>query len=248
MPRRPPVLARIAVLVPVRGLEGAKARLGEALDAEERRALVERLLERTVTAASAAGATLVAVVSPDPEALQRARQLGVAAVAQRGGGLNEGLEEGRAWAEAAGVDALLVVPADVPAVSPAALEAVMAAARDAAASRPMMTASPGMGAPGRGPAPAGQRGVAAPVARSRGLVVLVPDRGGTGTNVLLLAPPRAIAFRFGEGSRAAHAAAARDTGAIYVELGGPLALDLDTPDDLLAAEALGLADLRTGTP
>ena len=42
------------------------------------------------------------------------------------------------------------------------------------------------------------------------------------------------------GSRAAHAAAARAAGATYLELDGPLDLDLDTPDDLLAAEAAGL--------
>ena len=218
------MLARIFVLVPVRGLEGAKARLGEVLDPEERRALVERLLRQTVVAATAAGAAAVAVVSPDRETLGRARQLGAAAVPQRGGGLNEGLEEGRAWAEAAGADAILVVPADVPAVSAASLAAVIAAAREA-------------GAPwavGASDAP--------------GLVVVVPDRAGSGTNVLLVAPPRAIPFCFGEGSRAAHAAAARDAGAVHVELDGPLSLDLDTPEDLLVAEALGLADLRSALP
>ena len=46
VPDLPFALDHVVALVPVRGLEGAKARLGEALDAEERRALVERLLAR----------------------------------------------------------------------------------------------------------------------------------------------------------------------------------------------------------
>ena len=74
------------------------------------------------------------------------------------------------------------------------------------------------------------------------------DRAGSGTNVLLVAPPDVIGFRFGDGSRAAHAAAARAAGAVYVEIAGPLDLDLDTPDDLLVAEAAGLGDLRADRP
>jgi 2-phospho-L-lactate guanylyltransferase len=72
----------------------------------------------------------------------------------------------------------------------------------------------------------------------RPLVAIVPDRHGRGTNALLLAPPDAIDTCFGGDSRAAHAAAARAAGAELIELGGPLTLDLDTPDDLLLAEAI----------
>ena len=76
------------------------------------------------------------------------------------------------------------------------------------------------------------------------LVALVPDRHGRGTNALLLAPPDVIDVCFGGDSHAAHAAAAADAGARFIELGGPLTLDLDTPDDLLldqaqAAESVG---------
>jgi 2-phospho-L-lactate guanylyltransferase len=75
------------------------------------------------------------------------------------------------------------------------------------------------------------------VTKRRPLVVIVPDRHGRGTNALLLAPPDAIDTCFGGDSRAAHAAAARAAGAELIELGGPLTLDLDTPDDLLLAES-----------
>jgi 2-phospho-L-lactate guanylyltransferase len=71
----------------------------------------------------------------------------------------------------------------------------------------------------------------------RPLVAIVPDRHGRGTNALLLAPPDAIDTCFGGDSRAAHVLAAHEAGAELVVLDGPLALDVDTPDDLLLAEA-----------
>lgn len=70
----------------------------------------------------------------------------------------------------------------------------------------------------------------------RPLVVIVADRHGRGTNALAVAPPDAIDVRFGGDSRAAHAAAAAEARAHLVELGGPLRLDLDTPDDLVLAQ------------
>jgi 2-phospho-L-lactate/phosphoenolpyruvate guanylyltransferase len=66
-------------------------------------------------------------------------------------------------------------------------------------------------------------------------VAIVPDRHGTGTNALVLAPPRAIRPAFGEGSCARHVAAARNAGAPFaVEEVASLALDLDTPADIVA--------------
>jgi 2-phospho-L-lactate/phosphoenolpyruvate guanylyltransferase len=82
----------------------------------------------------------------------------------------------------------------------------------------------------------------------RPLVVLAPDRHHRGTNGLLLAPPDAIEPSFGGDSRMAHEACARDVGARYVEIDGPLAVDLDTPDDLLLVESLAAdraAELET---
>jgi 2-phospho-L-lactate guanylyltransferase len=70
-------------------------------------------------------------------------------------------------------------------------------------------------------------------------VTIVPDRHGTGTNALVLAPPDAIEPSFGEGSFARHLGAAERAGApLHVEEIPTLALDVDTPGDLaeLAAE------------
>ena len=66
-------------------------------------------------------------------------------------------------------------------------------------------------------------------------VAIVPDRHGTGTNALALSPPDAIVPSFGEGSCARHIAAARASGVAYnVEELPSLALDLDTPADVVA--------------
>lgn len=191
-----------AVLIPVRTFEGAKSRLGAVLDAEERRDLVERLLRRTVSAALATpGVVDVVVVSPDPEVLAIASAAGARPLAQWTRGLNPAIQEARA---AVGADRLLVLPADIPAVTPGALAAVLGAG-DAA------------GAPS---------------------VVLAPDRHGRGTNALLLSPRDVIDPAFGGDSRAAHAWLASSADAAYVEVPDVLALDIDTPDDLLLADPL----------
>lgn len=64
-------------------------------------------------------------------------------------------------------------------------------------------------------------------------VAIAPDRAGTGTNGLALRPPGVIAFRFGIGSFAAHAAEVERVGVPCVAVNrAGLAFDLDTPDDL----------------
>jgi 2-phospho-L-lactate guanylyltransferase len=64
-------------------------------------------------------------------------------------------------------------------------------------------------------------------------VVVVPDRHGTGTNGLLLAPPDAISPSFGPGSCERHRALAGDAGvACRVERVPSLLLDIDTGADL----------------
>ena len=66
-------------------------------------------------------------------------------------------------------------------------------------------------------------------------VTIVPDRHGTGTNALVLAPPDAMLPAFGEGSRDRHVGSAREAGVpLAVEVLDSLALDLDTPGDIVA--------------
>src|SRR5207244_10990789 len=116
-------------------------------------------------------------------------------------------------ATAAAAAAILILPIDLPDVTPEAIDAVAGQFRDL----------------------------------DRPLVAIVPDRHGRGTNALLIAPPEAIDVCFGGDSAIAHETAARAVGARLVVLGGPLALDLDTPEDLLLAEASLRADRPDGS-
>jgi 2-phospho-L-lactate/phosphoenolpyruvate guanylyltransferase len=202
----------VVAIVPVGSLEGAKSRLGAVLDAEERLELTLRLARATISAVVASSRiheTLV--VTPDDAVRRLAEELGARPLRQRDAGLNRGIDAGRSEARAAGAAAVLILPIDLPEVTTAAIDDVLATLSDP----------------------------------RRPLVAIVADRHGRGTNALLLAPPDAIDTCFGGDSHAAHVRAAVAAGAALVELGGPLALDLDTPDDLLLAEAsLRTADVR----
>ena len=117
---------RIVAVVPVGELERAKSRLGEVLDAEERRDLVIALLQRTLEATG--GPPRIAetlVVTPDDEVAAIARVAGARVIRQTDRGLNHGLEDARRAAVDAGATALLVLPADLPGVSPAAIDAIL---------------------------------------------------------------------------------------------------------------------------
>ncbi len=66
-------------------------------------------------------------------------------------------------------------------------------------------------------------------------VAVVPDRHGTGTNSIAMRPPGAIEPSFGEGSRDRHVGLAREAGLPHAVEDIPgLALDLDTPADIVA--------------
>ena len=83
-------------------------------------------------------------------------------------------------------------------------------------------------------------------------LTIVPDRHGSGTNALVIAPPDAFKPRFGPGSLARHEAAARASGMPHrIQAVPSLARDVDTPEDLadLAAvldERRGLAPMTRG--
>ena len=80
--------------------------------------------------------------------------------------------------------------------------------------------------------PRAQPGDLLALASSRNGVAIVPDRRGVGTNALFVAPPTALAFRFGDNSFPAHLAAAREAGlSTEIDTLPNLAFDIDTPDD-----------------
>ncbi len=216
---------RTAAILPVKCFSAAKQRLGESvadpLRADLARAMVGDVLvalshtqaiELTVvvtneSTVAAAACYLGAIVTPD--------------VAEDGQSAAVAIGIEQAIAE--GVERVLCVPGDCPALDPRELDRLLQGDRHGGESV--------------------QRGVCAHTrTRARGIpsredlpqeVVIVPDRHGTGTNGLLLTPPDAIPPSFGPGSCERHRELARAAGARgRVEQVASLLLDIDTGEDL----------------
>jgi 2-phospho-L-lactate/phosphoenolpyruvate guanylyltransferase len=113
-------------IVPVKALGQAKSRLAVVLTPAERRRLVIDMFEQVLATLRRACVSAVWVVSADPEILAIAAARRANAVAEQGGGLNAALEQARRAARGGGAEALVVVPADVPLLTPADVAALLA--------------------------------------------------------------------------------------------------------------------------
>ncbi len=122
-------LSRTWAVVPIRGLETAKMRLGADLDPEERRGLIAELLRRTLVATrDARRVTGTVVVTMDPAAAGLARSHRAIGLVEQAPGLNAAIEAARSLAVARGATAVLVLPADLPAAAPEHVDALLDAA------------------------------------------------------------------------------------------------------------------------
>ncbi len=202
---------RTAAILPVKRFSAAKQRLGASVG-EEARAELARAMVADVLGALARSASLqlLIVVTDEPSVAMAAREQGAVVLADTAdAGQSAAVEIGVRYALAEGIERVLCVPGDCPALDPHELERLM------------------------------RRGRGSSEGRSRGAataeVVIVPDRHGTGTNGLLLTPPDAIRPSFGPGSGARHRALARAAGASWrLERPPSLLLDIDTGEDLAA--------------
>lgn len=120
-------------VVPAKPFAEAKSRLGTVLTGEERSLLAQRLLQRTIEVLlRVEGLGRIAVVSRDEAALRLARGFGVEALPEQGEGLNPALAYAAAHAVQYGATSLLVLPADLPMLSPSDVLAVLEAGQAAA--------------------------------------------------------------------------------------------------------------------
>jgi 2-phospho-L-lactate guanylyltransferase len=114
---------RIVAVVPIRSFHNGKTRLASVLDRAERESLLRHAAVGVVAAARWSGSIeTVLVVSPDPEVLAWANQLGPEAAALEQStsqqGLNGAIDAGRTWAMAEGAAAVLSLFADLPILCP----------------------------------------------------------------------------------------------------------------------------------
>jgi len=113
------------LLAPVKPFAAAKSRLAPVLTPAERGLLMRSLLERTLALAQASNLfARLLVVSRDPLVWEVARRAGADTLPEEGEDLNSALAQGRRFAAAAGVDQLLILPADLPWLSVPDLQAV----------------------------------------------------------------------------------------------------------------------------
>ncbi len=119
----------IWAVIPVKELEGAKHRLSPLLAPPERQALARVMIAEVLDAVAAArGLAGILVVTLDPWATAEARRIGARVV-------TDGARDGHTGSVNAGIRALLAegrrgmltMPGDIPAATPAEIEAVLAA-------------------------------------------------------------------------------------------------------------------------
>ena len=210
---------KATAIIPVKRFGEAKRRLLEALDRPQRAALVKAMLTDVLAAVSAcARVERVIVVTGEG----RAERIALAQARRCGTPfevLRDPNDRGHSEAATLGIVRALFHGAECAALLPGDCPLLDPAELDESLER-----------------------------MSAGRVAVVPDRHGTGTNALLLAPADAIGPAFGEGSMARHRDRAGRAGhAVAVERLPSLALDLDTPDDLTALAA-ALAERPTRAP
>ncbi|HET7177419.1 MAG TPA: 2-phospho-L-lactate guanylyltransferase [Solirubrobacterales bacterium] len=209
---------RATAIVPVKRFAAAKRRLAAGIPDERREALVAAMLEDVLEAIGEARAVeRTIVVSAEPRAAAAARAVGAEVVPDP----DEGGRSGPSNAAAPGVEGgsgghSRAALAGIARAEAGGASCVVLLPGDCPLLEPRELDRLLTGVPGH-------------------YVAVVPDRHGTGTNALVLSPPSAIRPAFGEGSCARHVAAAREAGVPHaVEELASLALDLDTPADVVA--------------
>jgi 2-phospho-L-lactate/phosphoenolpyruvate guanylyltransferase len=213
---------RTAAILPVKRFDRAKSRLGESVAEALRQRLARAMVSDVLQAlAQSEAIERTIVVTREPSLPETAREHGALVIADTAeDGQSAAVLLGIERAHADGFERVLCIPGDCPALDPAELDALLAAA----------DARHGADADGRS-------GADGHAESAHAEVTIIPDRHGSGTNGLLLTPPRAIAPSFGADSRARHEALALAAGA-HCHLAHPasLLLDVDTGADLAALQ------------
>lgn len=117
---------RICVILPVKPLARAKSRLARALKAPTRAALVRSIFSRTLDViAQVDRIDGVIVVSRDLTILELARQRNAITLMESDSGLNPAITQAAHWAQAHRARAVIVIPVDLPLITPVDLDALI---------------------------------------------------------------------------------------------------------------------------
>jgi 2-phospho-L-lactate/phosphoenolpyruvate guanylyltransferase len=209
---------RTAAILPVKRFAQAKQRLGASVADSLRLDLARAMVGDVLDALSATSSiALTIVVTDEPSVAETAR-------AQRAIVIEDSAQDGQSAAVALGIERALSE----------GMERVLCIPGDCPTLDPVELTALLDTPQGKEPGEAAE-------------VVIVPDRHGTGTNGLLLAPPDAIPPSFGPDSCKRHGALAATAGIhSRIERPASLLLDIDTGEDLTALRARLLGDRSSG--
>ncbi len=116
----------VFVIIPVKRLDNAKSRLSSLLTDDERKQFCIKMLEDVLrTVKSTRRIHEVVVVSRDPAVLRIAETFGMAYFKEGKTGLNEAVSEAIGWCVERGATSVLVLPADIPLVTPTDLNRML---------------------------------------------------------------------------------------------------------------------------
>ena len=242
---------RTAAILPVKRFAQAKQRLGASVGDPLRLELARAMVADVLLAlAQTESIERTIVVTREDSVAVAAREMGAIVLddeAEAGQSAAASLGVRRALTE--GIERVLCVPGDCPALDPAELDALLRAGATRGSDADRGSDTGRRSDAGRG-SDAGRRsdaGRSSDAGRGEPEVVIVPDRHGTGTNGLLLTPPDAISPSFGPDSCERHRALALAAGiACPVERPRSLLLDIETGADLAALRERTIEDRPSG--
>lgn len=220
-------------IIPVKPLRYGKSRLSHILTPDERAELTTRMLNRTLhTLDGVPGVFRTLVISRDTAALKLARKHGAYTYGEGDKqDLNLALTRAAHIAAAQEASGVLILPADLPLITPEDVEMMLAGA----ALGPSFTRRATKPGPDNGAA-YGNGSFNYQLARS---VTICPDTIEDGTNALYVNPPVGFEFSYGEGSFTRHLKEAKRLGMPVRVVHAPgLKFDLDTEEDWYTYQAL----------
>ncbi len=109
----------VFAVIPVKVLPKSKTRLSEVLDPQERQTLTLKMLEDVLRAAvKSLAASQIVVVSSDSKVEEFIENFQVTYLPEKTRGLNQAVEQATGWCVQNGAISVLVLPADIPLISP----------------------------------------------------------------------------------------------------------------------------------
>lgn len=123
----------VFAIIPVKKLDEAKTRLSSLLSNNERREFCLEMLEDVLaTVKTTRCIRWTVVVSVDPRVLQAAKRLGAVPLMESQPGLNQAVSEAINWCVQNGAKSALILPADIPLVTPRDLNRIFSLSKEGA--------------------------------------------------------------------------------------------------------------------